>query len=245
MPHWPAERTGHARAANLSVSIQDRSKPLTQVFIVGAAGKVGRQLVNQLAARGHQPLAMHRRAEQAAELAALGGVPVQGDLTGIDIASLSMHMAGSEVVVFSAGAGGAGMEVTHAIDGRGLELSVQAAQQAGVKRFLLVSAFPEAGRGKALGEGFEHYMTVKKRADVYLAASDLDWVILRPGTLSDAPGTGRVNLGPAIAYGEVPREDVAATLVRLVEHPTLRHRIIELTQGDMPVDEAVDRLGVK
>ncbi|WP_256774262.1 MULTISPECIES: SDR family oxidoreductase [unclassified Stenotrophomonas] len=218
---------------------------MTKVFIVGAAGKVGRHLVEQLAARGHQPLAMHRRAEQAAELTALGGVPVQGDLTGIDVATLATQMRGSEVVVFTAGAGGAGMEVTNAIDGRGLELAVQAAQQANVKRFLLVSAFPEAGRGKALGEGFENYMTVKKRADVYLAASDLDWVILRPGTLSDAPGTGRVTLGPAIAYGDVPREDVAATLVGLVEHPALRHRIIELTQGDVPVDEALDRRGVK
>ncbi|WP_457320135.1 SDR family oxidoreductase [Stenotrophomonas sp. P5_B8] len=218
---------------------------MTKVFIVGAAGKVGRHLVEQLAARGHQPLAMHRRAEQAAELTALGGVPVQGDLTGIDAATLATQMRGSEVVVFTAGAGGAGMEVTNAIDGRGLELAVQAAQQANVKRFLLVSAFPEAGRGEALGEGFENYMTVKKRADVYLAASDLDWVILRPGTLSDAPGTGRVTLGPAIAYGDVPREDVAATLVGLVEHPALRHRIIELTQGHVPVDEALDRRGVK
>jgi len=215
---------------------------LTQVFIVGAAGKVGRHLVEQLAARGHQPLAMHRRAEQAAQLAALGGMPVQGDLTRIDIAALATQMAGSEVVVFSAGAGGAGIEVTNAIDGRGLELAVQAARQAGVKRFLLVSAFPEAGRGKALGEGFENYMTVKKRADVYLAASDLDWVILRPGTLSDTPGTGRVTAGPAIAYGDIPRADVAATLVALVEHPEVRRTIIELTEGDQPVDDAIAAL---
>jgi uncharacterized protein YbjT (DUF2867 family) len=215
---------------------------LTQVFIVGAAGKVGRHLVELLAARGHQPLAMHRRAEQAAQLAALGGAPVRGDLTRIDIASLATQMAGSEVVVFSAGAGGAGIEVTNAIDGRGLELAVQAARQAGVKRFLLVSAFPEAGRGKALGEGFENYMTVKKRADVYLAASDLDWVILRPGTLSDAPGTGRVAAGPAIAYGDIPRADVAATLVALVEHPEVRRTIIELTEGDQPVHDAIAAL---
>jgi uncharacterized protein YbjT (DUF2867 family) len=215
---------------------------LTQVFIVGAAGKVGRHLVEQLAARGHQPLAMHRHAEQAAELAALGGVPVQGDLTRIDIASLATQMAGSGVVVFSAGAGGAGIEVTNAIDGRGLELAVQAAQQAGVKRFLLVSAIPEAGRGKALGEGFENYMTVKKRADVYLAASDLDWVILRPGTLKDAAGTGRVTAGLAIAYGDIPRADVAATLVALVEHPEVRRTIIELTEGDVPVHDAIAAL---
>jgi uncharacterized protein YbjT (DUF2867 family) len=158
------------------------------------------------------------------------------------VAALAAQMAGTNVVVFTAGAGGAGVEVTNAIDGRGLELAVDAARQAGVPRFLLVSAFPEAGRNKGMGEGFENYITVKKRADVYLAATDLDWVILRPGTLSDAPGTGRVSAGPAIAYGDIPRADVAATLVALVEHPEVRRTIIELTEGDRPVEDAVAQL---
>jgi len=216
---------------------------LSTVFIVGAAGKVGRHLVKQLADKQHRVLALHRRAEQAAELDALGATPVTGDLTATDVGTLAGQMRGSDVVVFTAGAGGAGVEVTNAIDGRGLELAVDAARQAGVRRFLLVSAFPEAGRNKGMGEGFENYMTVKKRADVYLAATDLDWVILRPGTLSDAPGTGRVTAGPAIAYGDIPRADVAATLVALVEHPQVRRTIIELTEGDRLADEAIAQLG--
>lgn len=216
---------------------------MSTVFIVGAAGKVGRHLVKQLADKQHRVLALHRRAEQAAELDALGATPVTGDLTATDVGTLAGQMRGSDVVVFTAGAGGAGVEVTNAIDGRGLELAVDAARQAGVRRFLLVSAFPEAGRNKGMGEGFENYMTVKKRADVYLAATDLDWVILRPGTLSDAPGTGRVTAGPAIAYGDIPRADVAATLVALVEQPQVRRTIIELTEGDRPADEAIAQLG--
>ena len=215
---------------------------MSTVFIVGAAGKVGRHLVKQLADKQHRVLALHRRAEQGPELEALGATPVTGDLTGTDVAALAAQMASTDVVVFTAGAGGAGVEVTNAIDGRGLELAVDAARQAGVRRFLLVSAFPEAGRNKGMGEGFENYMTVKKRADVYLAATDLDWVILRPGTLSDAPGTGRVSAGPAIAYGDIPRADVAATLVALVEHPEVRRTIIELTEGDRPVEDAVAQL---
>lgn len=215
---------------------------MSTVFIVGAAGKVGRHLVKQLADKQHRVLALHRRAEQAAELDALGATPVTGDLTATDVGTLAGQMRGGDVVVFTAGAGGAGVEVTNAIDGRGLELAVDAARQAGVRRFLLVSAFPEAGRNKGMGEGFENYMTVKKRADVYLAATDLDWVILRPGTLSDAPGTGRVTAGPAIAYGDIPRADVAATLVALVEQPEVRRTIIELTEGDRPADEAIAQL---
>jgi len=215
---------------------------VSKVFIVGAAGKVGRHLVKQLVDKHHPVRALHRRAEQGAELDALGAAPVTGDLTTLDVDTLAGKMAGSDVVIFTAGAGGAGVEVTNAIDGRGLELAVDAARQAGVRRFLLVSAFPEAGRNKAMGEGFENYMAVKKRAEVYLVASGLDWVIVRPGTLTDAAGTGRVAAGPAIAYGDIPRADVAATLVALVEQPEVQHAIIELTDGDQPVDEAIVQL---
>lgn len=212
------------------------------VFIVGGAGKVGRSLARQLAERGHKPRSMHRHAEQAEELKALGTTPVAGNLLELDIEALAELMKDSETVVFAAGAGGkGGVQMTEAIDGRGLELSVAAAQRAGIKRFVLVSAFPEASRGKTVSETFENYMTIKKRADVYLAATDLDWVILRPGTLVDSPGTCKVHTGLAIPYGEVPRDDVAATLLQIIEKPDVKHVIIELTQGQTPVDEAVER----
>lgn len=217
---------------------------MSKVFIVGGAGKVGRRLARQLASRGHEPRALHRHPGQSAELRALGATPVVGNLLELDVEGLAGLMAGSDVVVFSAGAGGkGGPEMTNAIDGRGLELAVAAAARAGVRRFLLVSAFPEAGRGRPAGSPtFENYMAVKKLADVHLAETDLDWVILRPGTLRDDPGTGRVRTGLAIPYGEVARDDVAATLVELVEQPAVNRIIIELTRGDVPVGESVQRL---
>jgi uncharacterized protein YbjT (DUF2867 family) len=106
----------------------------------------------------------------------------------------------------------------------------------------LVSVFPEAARGKYVSDTFENYMTVKKLADVHLAETDLDWVILRPGTLLDEPGTGKVRMGLAIPYGDVPRDDVAATLLEIIERPAVNRVIIELTQGNTPVGEAVQRL---
>lgn len=216
---------------------------MSKVFIIGAAGGVGRRLVQQLTQRGHEALAMHRNPEQASELAALGGKPVFGDLLTLDVASLANSMRGSDVVVFSAGAGGkGGMEMTNAIDGHGLELAVAAAKEANLQRFLLVSAFPEAGRGKQMPERFENYMAVKKRADVHLAESGLDWVILRPGTLTDEPGDGKVRLGPAIPYGKVARDNVAEALAELVERPRASRIIIELTDGDSPVAEAIEGL---
>lgn len=107
---------------------------------------------------------------------------------------------------------------------------------------MLVSAFPDAGRGEKTSEGFENYMRVKRLADVRLVESALDWVILRPGTLTDVAGTGRVRADLAIPYGSVPREDVAATLVALVETPQISHKIIELTEGDERISDAMHRL---
>lgn len=213
---------------------------MSNVFIIGGAGKVGSALAAQLATRGHRVRALHRSADQAAMLQKLGAVPVAGDLVAMDAPALAEQLNGSEVLVFAAGAGGkGGVETTRAVDGEGLEKAVAAARLAGVRRLLLVSAFPEAGRGTVVSETFEVYMAVKKAADVHLAQSDLDWVIVRPGTLTDAPGTGRISAGPAIAYGDIARDDVAATLLALVERPSITRVIIEVTAGDTPIAEAL------
>lgn len=211
---------------------------MTQVFIVGGAGKIARRLAPLLAGRGHGVSSLHRRPEQEAELAALGAAPVAGDLAELSAPDLAAMMAGHDIALFSAGAGGKGMELTNAVDGKGLETSVEAAKRAGIGRFILVSAFMDAGRGGERREGFENYMRVKRLADAHLAASGLDYVILRPGTLTDDPGTGRVSADLAIPYGNVPRDDVAAYLAEIVERPNPGRLIIELTEGETPVAEA-------
>lgn len=216
---------------------------MSKVFIIGAAGKVGRRLVKQLVGRGHQATALHRNPEQGSELAALGATPVKGNLLELDPRQMARLMSGTDAVVFTAGAGGAGMDLTNAIDGRGLELAVAATIQAGVGRFILVSAFPDALRDGPVSEGFENYIAVKKRADVHLVGTGLDWVIVRPGTLLDDTGTGKIRADVAIPYGEISRDDVAATLAELIDQPKVSRIIIELTQGDMPVSDAVSRLG--
>lgn len=215
---------------------------MSQIFIIGATGGVGRRLRKRLSESGHQVHGLHRKAEQAEELKADGVTPVQLDLLTTDSNGLAQAMQGSDVVIFSAGAAGAGVELTDGIDGRGAEIAAEAARIAGVKRFLLVSAFPDAGRGKQLSPTFEHYMKVKRQADVMLAATDLDWVILRPGTLVNEPGSGKVHAGLAIAYGNIPRDDVAAVLHSLVEKPEVKRVIIELTEGQQPVDEGVQQM---
>ncbi|WP_439878701.1 NAD(P)-binding oxidoreductase [Pseudomonas prosekii] len=215
---------------------------MSKVFIIGAAGRVGRRLIKQLVGRGHEAIALHRNPEQGSELAALGATSVEGNLLELDPVQMARLMSGVDAVVFTAGAGGAGMDLTNAIDGRGLELAVAATIQAGVRRFILVSAFPDALRGGPVSEGFENYIAVKKRADAHLVGTGLDWVIVRPGTLLDDTGTGKIRADVAIPYGEVSRDDVAATLAELIDQPNVSRVIIELTQGDTPVSDAVRRL---
>jgi uncharacterized protein YbjT (DUF2867 family) len=211
-----------------------------RAVIAGGHGKVGLRLGRLLATRGDQPVGLIRAAGQAADLEAAGVEPLVLDLVAATPQQLAEVLQGADAVVFSAGAGGrGGPEATNAIDGEAAVKLIDAASAAGVPRFLMVSVFMDAGRGRTLSDTFENYMRVKRDSDVHLAASDLDWTILRPGTLTDDPGTGRVRLGPAIPQGEVPRDDVAAVLAALLHAPGTVHQILELTEGDTPVDEAV------
>ena len=217
---------------------------MTGVFIIGGAGGVGRRLGRVLAGRGAGVGAMVRRPEQIDIQHNPGVTPVTGDLTHLDAAGLSGLMQGYNAVVFTAGAGGkGGPDLTRAVDGEGLEKAVAAAQAAKIRRFVLVSVFPDALRGPASpGERFELYMQVKRRADVHLAESGLDWVILRPGTLTDQPGTGKIRAGAAIPYGEVSRDNVATVLAEIIATPSISRRVIEVTDGDTPAPQAISAL---
>lgn len=213
-----------------------------KVFIMGAGGGVGRPLARALTARGDEVSGMHRRVEQADAVAASGATSVIGDLIADSVEQLRDRMAGHDAVAFSAGAHGTGQDQTTLIDGQGLEKAAAAARAAGISRFALVSVFPDAGRGREPKPGFEHYMRVKKTADVHLTHTDLDWLIVRPGTLRDEAGDGLVNAGFAIEYGDVRRDNVAAFLAAALHEPALGRVIVELTDGTTPVDAAVASL---
>jgi len=124
------------------------------IFIVGSAGKLGLRLVKNLTSMRHVVNGLYRRDEQSSLLKDNSAMAIKGCLTGITVEQLAEKIAGNDVVVFTAGAGGAGIEVTNAVGGTGLELSVNAAILAGIRRFILVSVFPEAARNKGLSEGF-------------------------------------------------------------------------------------------
>ncbi|MBO0608458.1 NAD(P)-binding oxidoreductase [Myceligenerans salitolerans] len=215
-----------------------------KTFIIGIAGGVGGRLARLLHDHGDEVDGLYRRPEQGVALAADGINATRGDLSSLDPTALAHMIRGSDVLVFSAGAGGEGGNAgTTAIDGDGLTTAITAARSAGVTRLVLVSVFPDAWRGRAVSDTFEHYIEVKKRAEVELVATeDLDWLIVRPAALLDDPGAGRVALAPALIHTEVTRDDVAAVLAELVHTPEIHRKILELTSGDTPVPDAVSHL---
>ena len=213
-----------------------------KVFVIGATGVIGHRLVPMLVENGHEAVGLHRKPEQAEAIRAAGAVPVPGNIIEMSADDFAEAAKGCDVIVFSAGAAGSGLERTTAIDGDGPVKAMAAARKLGISRFYLVSAFPESARQKERNPRFEHYMAEKKRADVAVASSDLDWVIVRPGTLQHEDGDGKVSLGPAVPYGPVARGNVARVLAELIGHPQIRREILELTDGTVPVAEAVSHL---
>lgn len=211
-----------------------------QVLIVGANGHIGRRLITRMSSGPHQSRAMIRHAEQAAELRELGAdETVVADLEN-DVRSA---MDGCDAIVFTAGAGGkSGPEKTDAVDRNGAIAVVDAARKAGVKRFIMVSSMgadtPEEGP-----EELRHYLLAKQVADDHLRKSGLLYTIVRPGSLTDVSGTGKVDASKHLGRkGSIPRDDVADVLLALLDAPNTHSKQFELLAGNTAVQQAVAAL---
>ncbi len=213
------------------------------ISIVGVTGGVGRRVAHRLLARGHSVTGIVRRPDQAQKIARQGVTATIADIALDPVETIAESIKGSDIVLFTAGAGGRdGHEATTAVDGDGPSKIAAAAKIAGVSRLYLVSVFPEAWREKRMDDNFEHYMVEKKRAESQLVLTDFDWVILRPSALTNEPGAGTVDLGLAKVHREIRRDDVAETLIALMENHNITRVILEATGGFTPIDEAVAAL---
>ncbi|KQY34843.1 MULTISPECIES: NAD(P)H-binding protein [Nocardia] len=213
-----------------------------RIVIAGGHGKIALLLAQSLTRRGDHVHALIRDPDQAADIAATGGVPVIYDMERDTPADLAAAVAGADAVVFAAGAGaGSGAARKYTVDLNGSVQLADAAEQTGVARFVQISTMG-AGSPPAAGtdEVWAAYIDAKTRAEEDLRTRDLDWTILRPGRLTDTEGNGLITLGPPpIPRDSVPRADVAATLASiLVADNTFRHTL-ELVSGSQPIDSAV------
>ncbi|BDM73889.1 NAD-dependent dehydratase [Streptomyces nigrescens] len=213
-----------------------------RIVIAGGHGQIALRLERLLAKRGDEVAGIVRRPEQAGDLLAAGAEPVVCDLESASVEDVARHLEGADAAVFAAGAGpGSGTERKDTVDRAAAALFADAAEAAGVRRFLVISSM---GADREPPEGtdpvFAAYLRAKGAADADVRSrAGLDWTILRPGRLTDGPGTGLVTLADATGRGDVPRDDVAATLVELLDEPRTIGRTLELIGGDVPVADAV------
>jgi uncharacterized protein YbjT (DUF2867 family) len=210
-----------------------------RVVIAGGHGRIALLLARRLSGRGDSVVGLIRNPAHAAEVLAAGAEPVTADLEEIDAAALAGHLTGADAVVFAAGAGpGSGAPRKDTVDRAAAALLADAAQQAGIRRHLQVSAMG-VDDAPAGDEVFAVYLRAKAAAEADLRGRDLDWTILRPGGLTDDPAAGTVRLAAHVEPGSVARDDVAAVLVALLDEPRSAGRTLELVGGDTPVGSAV------
>ena len=211
------------------------------VVIAGGHGQIAMRLERLLVEGGHRARGLIRKPEQAADLEALGAEAVVCDLeAGDDVADA---VAGADAVVFAAGAGpGSGAERKRTMDYGGAVKLIEAAKAAGVRRYVIVSSIGAHDPGGASGP-MGPYLEAKHNADVALQESGLDYTIVRPGSLTDDPGTGRVTASTTMGgRGPVPRDDVAATLLAVLETDSTIGKTFELFAGETPIEDALRAL---
>jgi uncharacterized protein YbjT (DUF2867 family) len=216
-----------------------------RVVIAGGHGKIALLLEQLLTQRGDQAVALIRNPAHVADVEKTGAEAAVVDLEAASAGDVAALLDGADAVVFAAGAGpNSGAARKDTVDRGASVLLAEAAGQAGVRRFVQISAMgvdqpPAAGTD----EVWAAYVKAKFAAEEDLRARALDWTVLRPGGLTDDPGTGQVALAtPALPRGSVPRADVAAVIVALLDESRTSGQTLDLVSGDTPVAQAVAHL---
>lgn len=219
-----------------------RTVGIMRIVIAGGHGQIALRLSRLLAARGDEIAGMIRRPEQAGDLLAAGAEPVVCDLESASVDDVARHLESADAAVFAAGAGpGSGEARKETVDRAAAVLFADAAEQAGVRRFIVVSAMDTDGEPpEGTDPVFASYLRAKGAADDDVRArKDLDWTILRPGRLTNDAGTGLVTLAEHTGRGLVTRDDVAAVLAELLAEPGTAGKTLDLIGGDTEVVAAV------
>lgn len=215
-----------------------------RVVIAGGHGQIALRLERLLAARGDEVVGIIRNPAHAADVEAAGAEAVVLDLENSDVDTVADVLKGADAAVFSAGAGpGSGPARKDTVDRGAAALFADAAERAGVRRHVQVGSMgADNPENPDVTEEFRAYLRAKRAAEDDLKARDLDWTILRPGRLTDDPGTGLVLLAEKTGRGPVPRDDVAAVLAGLLDNRDSVRRTLELISGEAAIGEAISAL---
>lgn len=216
-----------------------------RVVIAGGHGKIAMHLERMLSGRGDSVAGLIRNPDHRADLESVGAEPIVLDLEQASVDEVAAVLAGADAVVFAAGAGpGSGAARKETVDRDAAILLADAAEAAGVRRYLMISAMGADGEPpEGTDDVFAAYLRAKAAADQDIRSrGGLDATIVRPGLLTDDAATGAVRVADSTGRGRIPREDVAAVLVALLDTPGTGGRTFELIEGDTPIDQAVAAL---
>ncbi len=209
------------------------------VLVVGANGRTGRHILPLLKQAGHTPRAMIRDYDQRDGLKALGAEIVSGDLEK----PLGYAVGDSRVCIFAAGSGSkTGPEKTIDVDFHGAVRLIETCERKKIRRFIMLSSMntddPQSGPEK-----LRHYLSAKAAADERLRMSLMDWTIVRPGYLSDAPSHEMLEIAPSLGSlegaGSVSREDVAKVLAACLARDNTFAKTFDVLEGKTPLHDAL------
>ncbi|RSM82373.1 NAD-dependent dehydratase [Amycolatopsis sp. WAC 01375] len=215
-----------------------------RVVIAGGHGQIALKLEKLLAERGDQAVGIVRNPDHVADLEAVGAEAVVLDLEKSDVDAVAKVLEGADAAIFSAGAGpGSGTARKDTVDRAAAELFAAASERAGVRRHIQVGSMgADKWETADVPDDFRIYLKAKKAAEDDLRARDLDWTILRPGQLTNDEGTGKVLIAESTGRGPIPRQDVAAILVALLDDPSTAGRVLEAISGDTAISQAFSAL---
>ena len=213
-----------------------------KVLVVGANGKIGRHVVRLLKDNEQfQPKAMVRKPEQFEELQQQEIEAVEASLEGT-VMELAEAAKGCDAVVFTAGSGGhTGADKTLLIDLDGAVKMAEAAEQAGISRFILISAL-QANNRRNWSKQIKPYYVAKHYADRSIMQTSLNYTIIRPGLLVDDSGTGLVKCDEETGAGPIPREDVARVIVASLNEKATFKKAFDIISGSDPIENALQKL---
>lgn len=213
-----------------------------KVLVVGANGQVGQKVAELLnSSQEHTVLAMIRNQEQAEAFAKKGIDTVIANLED-SVDDLQKTMKDCQAIVFTAGSGGStGADKTLLIDLDGAVKTMEAAELAGISRFIMVSAL-QANNRENWNEAIKPYYVAKHYADRMLEQSNLAYTIIRPGGLLNEQGSGKITVGEQLERGTIPREDVAKTVVETLNNEHTKNRSFDLISGEDSIVEALNKL---
>jgi uncharacterized protein YbjT (DUF2867 family) len=216
---------------------------MTRIAIIGGHGKVALQLSALLTDEGHSVTSFIRNPDHAADVAATGASPSVLDVEYSTTAEIAAALRNHDAVVWSAGAGGGNPQRTLAVDRDAAIRSMDAAAEAGAHRYVMVSYFGAGpNHGVPADHSFHAYAEAKAAADEYLRGTMLSWTILGPGSLTDGPGNGLIDVDPADTTSgtNTSRANVAIVAAAVLDLPGCAGRTIEFRDGTLPVSAALE-----